>query len=222
MTKGWDWVIGTGLYVAALVLTWLTLFSIERFGATDVKAWAPFLQAVLSAAAIFTAFWLQSQKRSADRKDARHDTLHTILSVLAQMEWTAAGTLKFRLKGDVDVANVRNCVDVLSLCDGMIRRQNFGHLDDEARARVLDLLLLYNQIGGFMAARLAHNGDKPKLALSSVYLRTYRDAFEIRSDLEETFNVDLLMQRIEPAELIRPDDPKDALARTNNESGRLS
>lgn len=63
-------VIYASLVTTAFILAWVTLFSFERFGATEAKAWAPFLQAVLSAGAIIVAVLLQERKRKIERQDA--------------------------------------------------------------------------------------------------------------------------------------------------------
>ena len=81
-------VIWTGLYVVALILSWLTLFSLERFGQYEVRAWAPLIQAVLSAAAIFAAWGLQNLKRRADRREQVHDTQTALLQYAYVFEWT--------------------------------------------------------------------------------------------------------------------------------------
>lgn len=107
MTKGWDWVIGTGLYVAALVLTWLTLFAMERFGAFEVRAWAPFLQALLSAGAIFAAFALQERKRLADLEDAQRALRHTFAAKTRAMEHLVAWVYDLAVKEELRVSEFK-------------------------------------------------------------------------------------------------------------------
>ena len=66
-----DITLWTALYVIALILTWLSLFSIERFAETDLRAWAPFFQGLITAAAIVSAWLLHDAKRRGDLADAQ-------------------------------------------------------------------------------------------------------------------------------------------------------
>lgn len=99
-------VVWTALYVAALVLTWLTLFSLERFGATDVRSWAPLIQAVLSAAAIFSAWWLQNQKRKSDRKETLEDTTTALLALTHHLEQASGKVAELALRGRMGRSNL--------------------------------------------------------------------------------------------------------------------
>lgn len=183
MTKGWDWVIGTGLYVAALVLSWLTLFSIERFGATDVKAWAPFLQALLSAAAIFTAWLFQDLKRRADRRETEADSLHTAMHIISKIEWTLGETLRLRKEGFLNRANLNSTVTSLEQNTAVLRRLNFGHLAVSARNDILDLLEFASQAIAHGNTDLEAKGAYPQLSM--IYLGFYAGIFESRTNLIE-------------------------------------
>lgn len=183
MTKGWDWVIWTGLYVAALVLTWLTLFSIERFGATDVKAWAPFVQALLSAAAIFTAWLFQDLKRRADRRETEADTLHTAMHIISKIEWTLGETLRLRKEHDLSRANLNSTVISLEQNTAVLRRLNFGHLSVSARNDILDLLEFASQVIAFGTTDLEQRAALPQLQM--IYLGFYAGIFESRTNLIE-------------------------------------
>jgi len=66
-----DFTLWTALYVTGLILTCLSLFSIERFAATDIRAWAPFFQGLVTAAAIVSAWLLHDAKRRSDLADAQ-------------------------------------------------------------------------------------------------------------------------------------------------------
>lgn len=140
MTKGWDWVIGTGLYVAALVLTWLTLFSFERFGAEGVKAWAPLIQALLSAAAIYSAWWLQTRKRAADREDDVADNITHAVEASALYEWDAAQTCKVAAQGRWSPTVGKIYGSGLRRHDDLLRRVSLARLPDPSIRAFLSVL----------------------------------------------------------------------------------
>lgn len=140
MTKGWDWVIGTGLYVAALVLSWLTLFSLERFGAEGVKAWAPLIQAFLSAGAIYSAWWLQTRKRAADRLDDVADNVTHAVESSALFEWDAAQTCRVAANGSWNQTVAKIYGSGLRRHDDLLRKVSLAKLPDPSIRAFLALL----------------------------------------------------------------------------------
>ncbi|MEJ8405045.1 hypothetical protein WKI27_06780 [Brevundimonas vesicularis] len=86
-------VIFATMITAALVMAWAGLLSFERFGQTEVRSWAPFFQALLSAAAIFSAWWLQERKRRADRLEMIQDNTAAISNLIRIVEWSVARAL---------------------------------------------------------------------------------------------------------------------------------
>lgn len=82
--------VGTGLYVAALVLTWVMLFSIERFARTDIRDWAPYFQGTITAAAIISTWMLHDAKRRSDLRDAQAAVKAAYAAITCSLEdWCA-------------------------------------------------------------------------------------------------------------------------------------
>lgn len=73
-------------YTAAVVLSIAAVMLHERYGDIPFRNWAPFLQAILSAGAIFAAFAVQDRKRQADREDARDALRQTYVAKSRSME----------------------------------------------------------------------------------------------------------------------------------------
>lgn len=121
-------VIWTALYVAALVLTWTTLFSLERFGATEVRSWSPLIQAVLTSAAIFSAWWLQSEKRKADKKDAIAHTVHSLVATSYHIESAAAKIARLSLQKRMNKGNLSLHVSIIESLISRVSDVNVAHL----------------------------------------------------------------------------------------------
>ena len=96
-------VIFAALVTCSLILAWVTLLSFERFGATEVRSWTPVLQAVLSAGAIYAAWWFQDMKRRADRAEAMQDNITAISELMRIVEWQVARALSVSGPEDVYV-----------------------------------------------------------------------------------------------------------------------
>jgi hypothetical protein len=176
MAKGWDWVVGTGLYVAALLLSWLTLISIERFGATEVRSWAPLIQAVLSALAIFSAWFLQGQKRNSDRADAIQDT-RTLIKVLTRLAETDACFLVQRgHKGELDRTTLEFNGGGLDAHAGLLRSQKAGHLTEGAIHSLAAFTQITFQIAvgaRWVAGQLKDDDKAPVAPFQAMYDRLY-------------------------------------------------
>lgn len=176
-------VVWTALYVTALILSWFTLFSIERFGATDVRAWAPDFQAVLSAGAIFSAWWLQSQKREADRRETERDTLRTLQAITYLAELDLAHTVSLAKFDTIGEAFAQSMGTQLKDADAIIRRQNLGHLPTtETTANVLVMMRTIGQFAGALHSVANGKLSIPEADDAEVLVDAYRGFFEHRTE----------------------------------------
>lgn len=175
-------ILFTAFYVTALLLTFGALLLHERFGATDFKAWAPFFQAVLSAAAIFTAWWLQSVKRAADRREAENDTQRTIKAVTYLAEQDLAHTVAMSMAMPFEKPFSASMAGQLKDTDAIIRRQNLGHLPSTAATvAVLEMMRTVSQFAGALDAAgkgaFAMGGKEED---TEVLMEAYRTFFDAR------------------------------------------
>lgn len=196
MARGWSWVVGTGLYVAALVLTWLTLFSIERFQATPFQSWAPLIQAVLSAAAIFSAWGLQTLKRRSDRAETEGETRVALLEYAYIFEWTLGRAVLEVRAGGFDVRNfdlyrppMRWAIDGMSALKiahlpNAIAVQDFVAFQHSSILAItmMDWVVL----------------QSPKAVLPTYLDESWRSTFQNRSDLLAALNAEARDPRFDP------------------------
>lgn len=143
-------VLFTTLYVIGLVLTWITLLSLERFGATEVRSWAPLIQAVLSAIAIFSAWFLQERKRRADRQDSERDQASTYVHIINAIEFMVEHCAYLDVEGRVTAINISLALKSLTPLQELLLKQNLAHLPhDEARKAVIGV---YVELSNVMVA----------------------------------------------------------------------
>ncbi len=156
-SRGSGPVIFTGLYAASILLSIIAVMMHERYGEVPFRNWAPFLQAILSAGAIFAAFAVQERKRQSDLEDARTALREMYIAKSWSMEhfvgWlyeraTEGKLLKSILKrqtlhfqGDIDdirslsmeKLRVREEIDAVNLFEATCR-QLLSHLEVQAES----------------------------------------------------------------------------------------
>lgn len=158
-------VIYAALVTAAFVLAWVTLFSFERFGATELKAWAPLIQAILSAGAIFSAWWLQDLKRRADRAEAQADNVTAVDELMRILEYQVARALAVA-KGDrVSVRLLKLMSSPINNALILLRQQKPSQLP--TKRAVSTYISMCNQaalICALLDAELEQAGKEPNAA----------------------------------------------------------
>jgi hypothetical protein len=199
--KAWQTEIFVGLYVVALVLTWATLFAIERFGATDFKAWAPFIQAVLSALAIFSAWALQGLKRESDRRQEVEDTKVAIVAVTHILEKNAARVSEICANGRLTKTVITKLKPGIDDYLVILRSQKLAHLPSfEATDALLALINQFLNVQGSLTEygeSLTGNDAAPR----SLLLTRYQRVFPARSRLLKELSVKDPEGRKEPGEI---------------------
>lgn len=181
-------VVFVALYVAALVLTWLTLFSFERFGETDVRSWSPLLQAVLSAAAIFSAWWLQDRKRRADREEVQTETVAALLQHVFALEWSLSRTVMFCRDGRLRPRTLKLIVPAFSAALDAIRKLNVGHMPTPAAVRAV-VVLQHNATLALAALESAHESEEKYLPLGEFdvnWKQVFRSRTKVLKELGAT------------------------------------
>lgn len=130
MERGWNTTIFTGLYTLALILTWVSLFAIERFAATDLRAWAPFFQGAITAAAIGSAWFLHDTKRRHDLADAQASLSAAYKALSYSLEDWAGFIDDAASKGAFDAEMARLNIEPYRDELGVIRRLPLEKLGD--------------------------------------------------------------------------------------------
>jgi len=174
-------VIFVALYVMALIFTWISLFSIERFGETEFKAWAPVIQAVLSAGAIFSAWLLQDLKRKADRKEAERDTLLNIRTVTRLLEDHMAHAISVTLAGRLTARVATSLRSTSVELEGMLRQMNLAHLPDEKTVdAVASMLVRAANFSGMLGIATTAT-ENVKVEVADVFKRAYGNYYSGRT-----------------------------------------
>lgn len=147
--------------------------------ADQIKASAPILQAVLSAGAIYSAWWLQSRKREADRRDTERDTLRTLKAVTGLLEGDLADMISLAKAKPLLAQPAGSLADQLKESDAIVRRQNLGHLPSEAATRaVLTMMRTGLRFAGVLKAIAAgdmklHGNENEINIFASNYKKFY-------------------------------------------------
>jgi hypothetical protein len=92
------WVTGFVAVAACATLALVYLATGTHWG---IRQYAPVVQAVFSAAAIFAAFWLQERKRITDRNEAISDNTAAVAELLRSEEAWLARALSFSGKDKI-------------------------------------------------------------------------------------------------------------------------
>lgn len=86
-------IVWTGLYAVSIVSTVVVLLLHDEWTEVGIRTWSPIAQALLTAAAIIAAFYVQAWKREGDRRMAAADVQAVIIAVTDYLEHH---TLKLR------------------------------------------------------------------------------------------------------------------------------
>ena len=174
-------VVWTALYVAALVLTWATLFSLERFGEHEVRSWAPLIQAVLSAAAIFSAWWLQSEKRRSDRVADARDAMTAIIAHSGHAEWIAAHVTDVCLHRTIDVVDATAYGRQIRDTEQTLKKVDIGRLPSaDAIKALMDMVHSLGVLAG-MLEMIGAKAASPTSFRADSYSICYDEFFHART-----------------------------------------
>lgn len=167
MMKFWDPIL------AILCFAWCTaLFLIaEPEPIIDWRVAAAFLQAILSAGAIFTAWWLQNQKRQRDRAEQVADNTVALLQHADAFEWTLGRAVLAVRSGTYPASQLFLYKPALDWSLEALRQVPVGHMPTEAAVR--DLVALQHSahlaISMIDWAMTSVNGVPNKTLLDTVW-----------------------------------------------------
>lgn len=166
----------------------------------DWRVIAAFAQAILSAGAIYSAWWLQSKKREADRREAERDTWVTLQAVSYAAEWEIAVAARMSAQGKFQPALMVVSQKGLEEYNSILRKQNLAHLPPTAVLSTVTVMQRITQASamlGVVAPKMGNEKSFPAGHFDSLYKYLY----EARSEFLLICGLKDAQRRYKPSEL---------------------
>ena len=164
----------------------------------DWRIVAAFLQAILSAGAIYTAWWLQNRKRQSDRNDEVADNIHLAVHMSALYEWDAAVACETSLDNGLNKATATVYSSGLRKHDEMLRKVSISKLPDGAVRPFLGLLQKTEELAASMEY-VGANTEQDAVPVRWNLVLLYRQVHDNRTGFLSAVGTNPEPQRFDPA-----------------------